>query len=524
MTAAQRPVQSLRVVGQSWLEHGLVAITGFLFGAVPEAGLVFGSLCGAWGVWRFREPLATRDLLIAAFAVARVVYALRSQGSVWVALLEALVMLLLPRAVWVLGSAFRRAFGFLILLGLCIPIGVALSRVLTPQTDFWSVSSALAREQVVGGVYRFSAVHPVNAWVLNILGVQGPGSVEYTFEARADRPTELTIFLLHSGLQGGRNKVSCHMGLVWKTCRIGAVLPSPASLIFGFGGYGLWKKGSSDIQVRSPQLRYLSARNPLEQFRFFSRQMGPSFNENAFGAWVVVMSLLALCALRDPRAILLVIIPMFVAVYLSGSRGAMFSGAFGLLTFLLARGRFSRLLLPVVGLGLIGVFFAQIYVDRGVSMPVLTATATAPGFRAFELDTTGKQSRLEIWQGAFKASLLEPMFGPLRLTPDAGDGPLRAHVFDALPHAHNLWIEMLIEGGLIQLTLAVGLFGVLLFRVVRWSQLAWLAVLVAILFINFWDFIFYYAPVRLCFGLFFGIGTYCEFMPQRRTAAMVRAS
>jgi O-Antigen ligase len=502
MTSVQRPVQSLRVDAQTWLENGLVVITGFLFGAVPEAGLVFGSLCGAWGVWRFREPLAARDFLIAAFSLARVVYAVRSQGSVWVALLEALVMLLLPRATWVLGPAFRRAFGFLILLGLCVPVGVALSRVIEPQTDLWSVSSALAREQVAGGVHRFSAVHPVNAWVLNILGVQGPGPVEYTFEVRADRPTELNIFLLHQGLQGGRNKASCRMGPVWKTCRIGAVLPSPASLIFGLGGYGLWKKGSPDIQVRSPQLRYLTTRNPLEQFRFFSRQMGPSFNENAFGAWVVVMSLLALCALRDPRAILLVIIPMFVAVYLSGSRGAMFSGAFGLLTFLLARGRFSRLLLPMIGFGLIGVFFAQVYVDRGVTAP---PTTNAPGFRAFELDTSGKQSRLEIWQGAFKASLLEPMFGPLRLTPDAGAGPLRAHVLDALPHAHNLWIEMLIEGGLIQLTLAVGLLAALMSRLIRGRNLLWLAVFVAIVFVNLGDFIFYYAPIRLCFGLMLGL-------------------
>jgi hypothetical protein len=502
MTAVQRPVQSLRFDGQTWLENGLVAITGFLFGAVPEAGLVFGSLCGAWGVWRFREPFAARDFLIAAFALSRVVYAVRSQGSVWVALLEALVMLLLPRAAWILGPAFRRAFGFLILLGLCVPIGMALSRVIKPQTDLWSVSSALAREQVVGGVRRLSAVHPVNAWVLNILGVQGPGPVEYTFEVRADRPTELTIFLFHPGLQGGRNKVSCQMGPVWSTCRIGAVLPLPASLIFGLGGYGLWKKGSPDIQVRSPQLRYLEVRNPLEQFRYFSRQMGPSFNENAFGAWVVVMSLLALCALRDPRAILLVIIPMFLAVYLSGSRGAMFSGAFGLLTFLLARGRFSRLLLPMIGLGLIGVFFAQIYVDRGVIAP---PTTNAPGIRAFELDATGKQSRLEIWQGAFKSSLFEPMFGPLRLTPDVGAGPLRTHPFDAVPHAHNLWIEMLIEGGLIQLALAVGLFAAMLFVLARGFNLLWLAVFVAIVFVNFGDFIFYYAPIRLCFGLLLGV-------------------
>jgi hypothetical protein len=502
MTAAQRPVQTLRFDAQTWLEHGLVAITGFLFGAVPEAGLVFGSLCGAWGVWRFRAPFAVRDFLIAAFALARVAYAVRSQGSVWVALLEALVMLLLPRAAWILGPAFRRAFGFLILLGLCVPIGMALSRVLTPQTDVWSAAPIRALQREVGGVRQFTAVDSKDAWVLNIMGVQGPGPVEYTFEVRADRPTNLNIFLLHPGLKGGRSKAVCQMGPVWKTCRIGAVLPLPASLIFGLGGYGLWKKGSPDIQVRSPQLRYLAVRNPLEQFRYFSRQMGPSFNENAFGAWVVVMSLLALCALRDPRAILLIIIPMFLAVYLSGSRGAMFSGAFGLLTFLLARGRFSRLLLPMIGLGLIGVFFAQIYVDRGVITP---PTTNAPGIRAFELDATGKQSRLEIWQGAFKSSLLEPVFGPLRLTPNAGVGPLRAHVFDALPHAHNLWIEMLIEGGLIQLTLAVGLFAVLLSRLIRGHNLLWLAVFMAIVFVNLGDFIFYYAPIRLCFGLMLGL-------------------
>ena len=517
MISIRQPVQGVRFVGQAWLENALVVITGLSFGALPEAGLVLGCFCGAWGVLRFGERWRPRDFLLAAFAISRLVYAFRSQGSILVALLEALVMLLLPRAVWVLSPAFGRLFGWLILLGLCFPIGVAMSRVLIPQTDVWSVDPTLALEKRLGDVRKFTPIHSGNAWVLNVLGVQGSGLVEYTFEVRTDRAIELPIFLLHQGLQGGRNKVGCQAGPVWRTCHITAVLPKPDPLIFGLGGYGLWKKGSPAVSIRSPRLQYLTVRNSLEQFQIFSRQMGPSFNENAFGAWVVVMSLLALSAIRDPRAVFLAVLPMFLAIYLSGSRGAMFSGVVGLLTYVLVRGRFLKLLLPLVVFGLIGAFFVQVYLDRGVVAPVVASSDLS--LRAFQLDEAGRQSRLEIWQGALRESLLEPVIGPLRLTP--GTGPLRAHVFDALPHAHNLWIEMLIEGGVIQLALAVAVFCSLLFSLVMSRNLLWFPVLVSVVLINFGDFLFYYAPIRLCFGLMLGLGFRYQVFRQRETTSVL---
>jgi hypothetical protein len=145
--------------------------------------------------------------------------------------------------------------------------------------------------------------------------------------------------------------------------------------------------------------------------------------------------------------------------------------------------------------------------DVEVTAPVTAITSASPGLRAFELDTTAKQSRLKIWQESLRASLLVPISGPLTLIPDAVSGLLRANAFDSLPHAHNLWLEMLIEGGLIQLAVMIGLFGYLLFRLVNQSRILWVTVLVAIVTVNFGDFIFYYAPIRSCFGLI--IGFYC---------------
>jgi hypothetical protein len=504
MNSIQLSIEGVHVDRRTWLENGLVAITGFLCGAVPEAGLVVASICGAWGVWRYRERWSARDVLILSFTLTRLVYTVRTQGPIWVALLEALVMLLLPRAFWILSPVFGRLFGFLILLGLCVPIGIAIFSVLKPQVDMWSVDASLAKHEHLGQIHNFMPVDPGNAWVLNTLGIQGPGSVEYAVEVRTVHPTKLIIFLIHSGLQNGRSEANCRMGPNWSTCRVRAVLPTPAPLIFGLGGYGLWKKGSPVVQVQSSHFRYLSPRNPFLQFIFFNRQMGPSFNENAFGAWVVVMSLLALCALRDSRTIFPVAIIMFLAVYLSGSRGAMFSGVFGLVTYVLAQSRFLRVLLPMLVFGLIGVFWVQINADRSVAKLTPTITAISPGFRAFELDTIGKQSRLEIWKVAYRQSLLEPISGPIWLT-DAATGTLHTRKSNAIPHAHNLWIEMLVAGGLIQLAIAVCLFSLLLYRLIYHSNFPWLAVFMAILLINLGDFIFFYAPIRLCFGLILGL-------------------
>jgi hypothetical protein len=505
MTSVQMPVQGLRFDARTWLEHGLVAVTGLFCGVVPEVGVAFASLCGVWGVWRFRERWGLRDLLISAFAVSHLVYALRSRGSVWVALLEALVMLLLPRAAWVLSPAFARLFGYLVLLGLCFPVGVALSRAFILDLDVWIIDPALARLERIGPVRKFTAVDASNAWALTNLGMQGPGTVEYEYQIRADHPVELIMSLIHPGLPGGRKDSVCQVRSEWSVCRIRALLPTPTLLLSGVGGYGRWKKGSSDVLIRSPHLRYPTARNPFERFRFISRQPGPSFNENAFGAWVVIMSFLALCALRNNRAVFLAIVPMFLAIYLSGSRGAMFSGVFGFITYFLIRFRFLRLLLPAILVALIGVFFMQTAFDVEVTAPVTAITAASPGLRAFELDTTAKQSRLKIWQEALRASLLVPIVGPLTLIPDAVSGPLRANAFDSLPHAHNLWLEMLIEGGLIQLAVMISLLGYLLFRLVNQSRILWITVLIAIVTVNFGDFIFYYAPIRLCFGLILGL-------------------
>jgi hypothetical protein len=64
---------------------------------------------------------------------------------------------------------------------------------------------------------------------------------------------------------------------------------------------------------------------------------------------------------------------------------------------------------------------------------------------------------------------------------------------------------MMAEGGLLQLSLLACMVAFVLFRLVQSQNLIWLTPLIGILFINISDFIFYYAPIRVCLGLLLGL-------------------
>lgn len=502
------PVQTARLRGLGWLEAGLVAVTGFLFGAFPEAGLVAACVCTAWGLWRF--PLLwspSRDSLILLFAFSRVVYTFRTQGSLWVALLEGLVMLVLPRAAWVLSREHGRVFGLTAILGLLLPIGIAGAQIWSLDLQTWQKDPTRAIEIRAENLHRFAAVDTVSAWVVQSLGVQGSGRVRYAFEVRARDSFELKISLLHQSLPGRRVVAICRPVFQWTKCEISADLGFSHQLDFVIGGFGLWKKGMPDLEIRRSEFRASAGSSWLDRLRFAPRQTSLAFNENAFGAWVAMVFLLSLYALRDFRVTLVLALPMLLGIYLSGSRGVMLAGLFGWLILLLGQLQLLKVFTPVLVATFVCLVGVQIYLVA--ALPAQSTNSVSASFRAFNLnDTDSARSRLDIWQGAFKGSILEPIFGPRVFVagPIGTKTPVRAHAFDALPHAHNLWLEMMVEGGLMQVALLTGLIGVAFFAVIQRQDHSLLAPLIALVLINIADFLFYYAPLRFCFGMILGVG------------------
>ena len=503
MTTARALTQSLpRAQRTNWLEAALVASTGLVFGLYPEAAIGFACACALWGVWRSGLGwVLSRDLFILAFATVRLMYAMRAGGPIWVALLEAVVTLLLPRAAWVLQVAWRRWFGYGIVLGLCVSVGVAGVRAWSPDLKDFLIDQTRVRSEQVGEVRRFRAISRDYAWVVQSLGTQGPATVEYRLEVRTSRPYEFMVVFLHPGLPENRQVVKCKAQVIWSTCFVSAKLINSGQLNILFGGN--WSKKDPAFEVRGSEFQASASPGVIDRLRFASRQAGTSFNENAFGAWVTVAALVALCAVQGSRAHLIALIPLVIGAYLSGSRGALLAGLLGVLTVTFARSRYAKLLGPLLLIGCFVAIEAQVHLIPGLFTQA--PTSISPSFRALNLnDPDTLQMRVDIWQSAVTKILSQPIFGPVDPR-DLSKPHLVGQPVSQWTHAHDLWLQMLIEGGLLQLTLLITLVLFAVWRLARSQNARWLAPLVAILLINIADFIFYYAPIRLAFGLLLGL-------------------
>jgi O-Antigen ligase len=486
-----------------WFENCLVAVTGFSLGVYPEVSVALASICGVLGAWRFvKKWYSVGNLLIIAFALLRFLYFVSSQRLNLFNMIEILIILVLPRAAWILTSKHRMIFGYATIFGLLITVGFAFSQAWNPNLDTWRINKARINEEITGKLHKFSANHMINAWIMQSLGVQGPGKVEYLLNVRTQRPTQVTLMLIHEYDVQKRETSVCKTTRNWSKCKIQSVLPSTGQLSVVISLTKGWKKGDLDIELNSPKFETEHSVFLLDRLRFMPRQMGFSFNENAFGAWLVVAFLLALCTLESTKVTLLMTIPIFFGVYLSGSRGAMFAAAISLFAFVLLQSRWSKLVILVLLACSLFVVATQINANRAA--PSGTASIS-PGFRAFRLNGFDDAlSRVEIWRDSLARSISVPVFGfDPRHTEQIQNARDPETVLPA--HAHNLWLEMMAEGGLLQLSLLAGLMAFVVFRLVQSHNLIWLTPLIGILLINISDFIFYYAPIRVCFGLLLGL-------------------
>jgi hypothetical protein len=503
------PKQFVPTGWRTWFETGLVGTTGLLFGVYPEAAIALACICGVWGIWKYQFGwVAARDVFILAFGMVRVAFAIRTSTPLWQALLEALVLLLLPRAAWILRMVWGRLFGFSVLLGLCVSVGFAAYKAWVPDLTVWQIIDPnRVQRQNSADFQVFRATSPDYAWITQSLGAQGPAEITYSIEVKASREHDFSLVFMHPGLPKSRlysNYNNCRVRLEWTTCTFSEKLVKAHQLNVLFGG--VWSQDGPSLTFRRASVK-ASSPNWINRIRFASRQAGFSFNGNAFGVWIVVAALFAMCVVPSVRFRALALVPVGLSIYLSGSRSAMLAGLIGVLSLVMARWH----LLKALPVALLGCVLAVGLWANKVSDVIASPVSIVPSLRAFNLnDPDSVATRGKIWQTAAHYFLSNPMIGPIVFQSPPAPTKKGAYVPEVLGHAHNIFLQMLAEGGLLQLAVWLTLICFVTWRLTNDPLVPWFAPLMAIVIINLGDFFFYYAPVRLGFGLLLGLQTICS--------------
>jgi hypothetical protein len=225
-----------------------------------------------------------------------------------------------------------------------------------------------------------------------------------------------------------------------------------------------------------------------QYFSYFSsesRAAGLAINPNAFGAsGVVAASLVWL--LGGWRLALIALTAMIGTVWISGSRAAFLGVLFMSMIWVI---QFPRAWKWAVG----------IILTAGLMMVLLPGWEDRLGrlISFTDLSSPSSQSRLEIWQVAWQAFTEYPF---------TGIGANRFGIYylehrppnalePAAAHAHNLFLHLLAETGLLGLFGFLGLWGSIIRMLWQMGQWAALAVIGTALFMNLFDYTWFYAGV-----------------------------
>jgi O-antigen ligase len=314
--------------------------------------------------------------------------------------------------------------------------------------------------------------------------------------------------LLHPSLPEGRVDKKCLVETVWSRCSIRVKLGYRQLSVIALGGFDTWKGGSPAIDVKNEYLMILKQPKIIEKLNLLPRISGWSFNPNAFAALLVVMCLLAIIFSNWWWLSMSTLLMSLFGIMVSGSRSAFIAIASGFLTLLLMRTRFYRitpLLSLIVTIGV--VIFQTALVGGKIELQAARPQPEMRSLNMIDKDTT--RTRLEIWRLASKAWLENPktfIFGTGDLT-KAMKSKLdtRAIGFglsaESITHAHNLWLQTAGQNGLLGLFVMLGLWILIIWQAWKAKDAGSLALMIAIFVINSLDYLFYYAPIHICFWI-----------------------
>jgi O-Antigen ligase len=445
-------------------------------------------------------------MFIALIVLTRSIANFQVNNFSWRIILEGILMWTIYQSARLILPYFRHFFSFGLLIGLVSISIFAAWNVWFAQSSEWKLEPLLAKQVNFGQYRQLEAVDSGNAWVLQLLGMQGSGQVRYSAEFRVKTPIQVSISLLHEKLPNNRVDVPCNIQTDWTTCQIVTSLPTRASMIFVFGGYGSWKSGSPTVEVRNEHLDIIELPTLLERILNSSRAQLWAFNENALGVWLTVLTVLAIGMLRNHWLIFSSAIFVILGVFTSGSRGALAAFGLGLFLLLIKDIKYFRMVLITTSLLLIALTAVQIYQQRTtvISNPI---TVSNGGFRAIQpSDSASSRSRLEIFRLAWLAFQDSPWFGVGDLqramiakydTRAQNAGLAREN----LTHAHNLWLQVAAESGIFGLMAMVALWIVVFARAWRLNDRVALICLAVLFLVNLTDYFFYYAPVQIVFWM-----------------------
>ena len=462
-----------------------------------------------------RKKLKPPNLFIyavACFALTKLMTAISSSKAILI--LDFLYLFLLGFSVyyWKETSKNQNFKSFYIILGIVIHIAII---VVTWSNSFqqfnWIVDSDFAKIKNSEGIIRVEA-NSSNSWVNQKLGLQGSGRFEYEVEIRAVKEFDLAIWIQSNSLGQPLQPTFCRASTIWTKCVFPFSLPKRESAQSVLGTFGTLNTNSSILEIRDGKLRTLSGPMWYEYILPAERVKGLAFNENAFGAWIVIVALIGSVFAVSYLGFFVTLALPLLPILWSSSRNALLAYvAANLLLF------FAKFLAPKFKQGqffltiyLIGVIFGLILgiIFFRSDVPVTTSSFQASRIviPSYDLSVRG---RVQLWRLTLSVWLESPksfLFGVGDLTT-----ALRANLDalavvnglskDKITHAHNLWVQTLGETGLVGLLLLCFGWG---FAIVRaWRDQDWgaISIFLCVFILNSFDYLFYYAPVQLVFWM-----------------------
>jgi hypothetical protein len=491
-----------------WLLVTTLFLVGLFLGGFPEVASLILVILGVYMV--VRSPLLLREfmpigvLLISCYGIPVLFWSSRA-SDLW----QIPLGLLLYAGARGLRETPWFAIG--LRLGLVVALGYALmgALALLPRLE-WVVTPDLATMTRRDEVTRFVPVNTANAWVFQQLEYQG-GDFEVRVEVRAEKPILVNTFILHQGLPGGSINVPCQVGISWSACRLRVKTISFLPAIFGLGSASTWKAGDTPLEVRNSRVTVIESPAWLERLTAITRVQGAAFNANAFGAWLAVTGLIAVASSGRWWVFGLTGLVPLIGIVLSGSRNALLAFVGGLVVLIVARSRAARALPALLVVTTLLMGWQLWSVSRSVP-PVTSPMGNSGqpqfvGTRALEvLDAGGIRLRLEVFRLAVKVFLSSPWVGVSDMKQALDDSidarATRAGLVPAnLSHAHNLWLQMAGERGLIGVLAITALWLFVARGAWKRKDAVAIAVLSALFVLNSVDYFFHYAPIQMAFWM-----------------------
>jgi O-Antigen ligase len=464
-------------------------LLGLSVGVFPELAIAGLAALGVVAAITRNVSLGRWTWVFVAFGFVRGLLYWRIQNAPWIGFLEAaLCYLLYCGALWLKPlqqMGFKRALligGFVTALVVLVPLFPGWV-TLTP----WILNGdqkIQATLQEDGGTDNLIPVAPENAFIFRGFGQQGSGHIRLTLEMRSAEPIKLRVALLHRDLPAGPvgKSTICNVDSNWGTCSMDVTLQSRADLNLLIGGYYTWKAANGMLNIRRCRLEVLTFPTLTEWARTLPRVQGWTFNANAFAAW---MTLIILVAVMSSRLFWewCSLVPIFLAVLLSGSRGAMGVSLIGIFCglWLIAPIRYRIFLYSIIGISIFSF--------------ILLNSSDAP-LRALRILTEdgSNASRLEIYQLSFRAFLESPVIGVGDLTRNMQLHTTNPNII--LTHAHNLFLQVLGESGSLGLIAFIGLWMLGVRSGLKNRDIPGLMLIVCIFLLNQSDYLYWYAPVQ----------------------------